>query len=55
MSLEFGAVSMRFSAADAMFAWICMCSEGGDVFLDLRYGLVWPLWFVQGICGSRLD
>lgn len=40
VSLEFGAVSMRFSAADAMFAWICVCSEGELVFPNRRSGLV---------------
>jgi len=36
VSLEFGAVSMRFSAADAMVAWVWMCSGDEEVLPDLR-------------------
>ena len=34
-SLEFGAVSMRFSAADAMFIWMCMFIGDEEVSPDL--------------------
>jgi hypothetical protein len=46
VSLEFGAASMRFSAAVAMFAWMCMCNVVVGVFSDQRPDLVWPLWLV---------
>jgi len=45
-SLEFGAVSMRFSAADAMFVSMCMCSGDEEVSPDLRFEMVRSAWLV---------
>jgi hypothetical protein len=50
VSLEFGAVSMRFSEPAAIFARMCDCSVCRKLLLDHAYELVRLLWVLESRC-----